>query len=681
MTETVARPALKGGGGVATRASGRAALAMAAGVAVVVLSVAGVALIAAHGGAAGPNGKDYTAGQAIAGLSYGLAGAALLHRGTALALGVVALGIGLAESVTAALLGLALHGWNGPAGASPPVEAAIWASMWLWVPAYLAIPTLLLLFLPDGRLLSPRWRPVAVTSAMACAFGAVGMALERYPYDDIPREFANASNPFHAQAVADLAGIALPLVLVPSVALALAAFVLRYRRSSGFERDQMKWVLLGGVSTLILLAASFAFGSSGDIVFALGMVPLPAGVAVAVLRHGMWDVDLVINRSIVYGVLTAIVIGVYVAIVSLVTELVARPVAGVVAVALVALAFHPLHARVQRAVNRLIYGDRDDPAAALRRLGERLVGAGEVDEVLPAAAETVARALRLPHVRVSVDGGSGASYGEPSGDPLTIALLYRGRHVGDLSVSPRERGADWSKADLRALQAIGRQVAVAAHAVRLSEDLRRSRERLVLAREEERRRIRRDLHDELGPRLAALALELDTAREEVRSDPERVDAVLGQAAARAREGIADVRRLVYDLRPPTLDDFGLAGALREQADRLSGDGLSVSVVVEREPGPLPAAVEAAAYRIASEAMTNVVRHAGATNCVVTLMLGDARLFVGVADDGHGIDGDAVHGLGLDSMRERAEELGGSFEIAPRAPGGTRVLAVLPLGVR
>jgi signal transduction histidine kinase len=282
---------------------------------------------------------------------------------------------------------------------------------------------------------------------------------------------------------------------------------------------------------------------------------------------------------------------------------------------------------------------------------------------------------------VTVDGGSGASYGEPVGDLLTIALLYRGEHVGDLTVSPRERGAAWSRADLRALQAIGRQVAVAGHAVRLSEDLRRSRERLVLAREEERRRIRRDLHDELGPRLAALALELDTAREAMRSDPGQIDAALGQAAARAREGIADVRRLVYDLRPPTLDDFGLAGALREQAGRLSGDGLSVSVAVERELGPLPAGVEAAAYRIASEAMTNVVRHAGASRCEVTVALGDGRLFVGVSDDGRGIDDDAVHGLGLESMRERAEELGGSFEVAAGAPSGTRVLAVLPVEVR
>jgi signal transduction histidine kinase len=245
-------------------------------------------------------------------------------------------------------------------------------------------------------------------------------------------------------------------------------------------------------------------------------------------------------------------------------------------------------------------------------------------------------------------------------------------------VSPRERGAQWSRADRRALEAIGRQVAVAAHAVRLSQDLRRSRERLVMAREEERRRIRRDLHDELGPRLAALALELDTARE---ADPADIDAAVGRAADRAREGIAEVRRLVYDLRPRTLDDFGLEGALREQAERLSSDGLAVSVAVEQELRDLPAAVEAAAYRIGSEAMTNAARHSGARRCGVTLAVGDGRLWLGVSDDGQGIDDEAERGVGLASMEERATELGGTFELQTAPGAGTRILAGLPLRER
>jgi signal transduction histidine kinase len=251
------------------------------------------------------------------------------------------------------------------------------------------------------------------------------------------------------------------------------------------------------------------------------------------------------------------------------------------------------------------------------------------------------------------------------GEPLRITLLYSGQREGELVAAPREPDRGFSAADRRTLEAVGRQVAVAAHAVRLAHDLRGSRERLVLAREEERRRLRRDLHDELGPTLAALALELETAQ------ADRADVRLERAALRAREAVADVRRLVHDLRPPTLDELGLVGALREQAHRLSA-----SVDAPDDLGPLPAAVEAAAYRIASEALANAVRHAGASTCVVGLERQNGRLFVWVRDDGSGIPVDARPGVGLTSMRERAEELGGTLEVVGGA--GTQVRAILPV---
>ncbi len=293
----------------------------------------------------------------------------------------------------------------------------------------------------------------------------------------------------------------------------------------------------------------------------------------------------------------------------------------------------------------------------MSRLGDRLSASPE--DVLPAVEQTVSRALRLPVALVRLDAG-------PSEGGEVFDLRYRGEWVGELVVA----GRPLTRADRRTLETIARQVAVAVHGVRLTHDLRSSRERLVLAREEERRRLRHDLHDELGPTLAALALELESARDVVREHPERVDATLDRAAARARDGVADVRRLVHDLRPPTLDDLGLVGALRQRAEQLSS-GLQVAVEAGTL-GPLPAAVEAAAYRIASEALANVARHSRARSCVVTLERTEHGLELRVRDDGVGM-GTPVPGVGLRSMRERAEELGGSFSAA-----GNEVCARLPL---
>ena len=217
-------------------------------------------------------------------------------------------------------------------------------------------------------------------------------------------------------------------------------------------------------------------------------------------------------------------------------------------------------------------------------------------------------------------------------------------------------------------------------AVRLTEALRRSRERLVTAREEERRRLRRDLHDGLGPRLAGLTLRLETARDRLVPDPQ-VQVVLTDLADRCRESVADIRRLIYALRPPALDDLGLVSAIRESAAQIvAGYGdLEVTVEAPADLGPLPAAVEVAAYRITQEALTNVARHAAARHCLVRLEFDREFLHLEIQDDGRGRDSGSAMGVGLASMRERAEELGGSWGINMRAGGGTTVSARLPCG--
>jgi signal transduction histidine kinase len=232
------------------------------------------------------------------------------------------------------------------------------------------------------------------------------------------------------------------------------------------------------------------------------------------------------------------------------------------------------------------------------------------------------------------------------------------------------------------LDDLARQAGIAVHAVRLSADLQHSRERLVTAREEERRRLRRDLHDGLGPTLASIAQRIEVAALLVSTDPARSTALLHDLEGQVRATIGDIRRLVYDLRPPTLDQHGLAGAIRAEVGRWREGALQVGLEAAEPLPPLPAAVEVAAYRIVQEALTNVVRHAHAQHCTIGLRPAAeatrAWLEVEIADDGRGLPARYQAGVGLTAMRERVEELGGSWRIEPNAVRGTRVSARLPL---
>jgi signal transduction histidine kinase len=257
-------------------------------------------------------------------------------------------------------------------------------------------------------------------------------------------------------------------------------------------------------------------------------------------------------------------------------------------------------------------------------------------------------------------------------------MSYGGTTVGSLLVGLRSGESGLSPADRSVLALVAVPLAVAVHATRLSDELQASRERLVAAREEERRRLRRDLHDGLGPTLTGVAFTADAAANLVSVDPARASSLLGDLRRDTRTAIADVRRLVDDLRPPALDELGLVGALRQRADQLSwrADGASVSVSVSAEGLPaLPAALEVAAYRIATEALTNVVRHSRATVAVLAVRCG-TELEIEVTDDGSP-NGAWIPGVGLQAMRERAAELGGTFEAGPSTAGGC-VRASFPL---
>lgn len=476
--------------------------------------------------------------------------------------------------------------------------------------------------------------------------------------------------------------------------------VYRYRRvSNAVQRQQTKLVIfgltvaIGGFLSLLLLTATVSPAGNNPVLAQLIVVSasylfllvIPLSLGIAVLRYRLWNIDIIIKRTLVYSILTACVVGIYVLVVGSLgavfhtgsTLLISLGVTG-----LVAMLFQPLREWLQRGVNRLLYGQRDEPYRVISRLGQRLETTFTPDAVLSTIVETVALALKLPYAAILFQhdqtSSIAASYGRGNEEPLLrLPLLYQSQQVGELLLAPRARGETFTPADRRLLADLARQVGIAAHAVQLTTDLQRSRERLVTAREEERRRLRRDLHDGLGPALASMMLKLDAARNLLTRDPSAADALLVDLKKQTQAELSDIRRLVYELRPPSLDELGLIQALREQAEQYLHEGLFVTLDAPESLPELPAAVEVAIYRIVQEAMTNVARHAQARTCTIRFRLLDG-LEVEVCDDGRGISKGARAGIGLTSMRERAVELAGRCEIEAMPAGGTRLYVWLPL---
>jgi signal transduction histidine kinase len=555
---------------------------------------------------------------------------------------------------------------------------------------------LFLYLFPDGRFV-PRW-----TRWVALAW--IAWQLPKYWFPGWAASDLNSWPGWLAVAV-----------WVVALGTVVYAQAYRYRRISGaVRRRQIKWVVFGiSVAVLVFLGIAIllsAFApaptSPGTLATILvgyalvyaGMLLIPLSIGVAVLRQHLWDIDLIINRTLVYGALSASVVLLYVLVVGGLGALLqsrGNLIVSLLATGLAAVLFQLLRYRLQRAVNHLMYGERDDPYAVLSHLGQRLESTLVPNAVLPAVAKTLEEALKLPYAEIQLKRGDGfetaAHAGETVDGALRLPLVYGGETVGRLVLGPRAGEEGFSDAERRLLEDLAHQIGASAHAalmteesIRLSADLQRSRERLVEAREEERRRLRRDLHDGLGPQLSSQALTIDAVRALMRRDPAAAEEMLLELKADAQDAVADIRRLVYGLRPPALDDLGLLGALRETAEQYATKGLRVSVEIPKTLPPLSAAVEVAAYRIAQEAMTNVSRHAGGETCTISLAIDEpSALRLEIRDDGIGIAeqqaNSTVHaGVGLTSMRERASELGGSLLVETLPEGGTLVRARLPL---
>jgi signal transduction histidine kinase len=584
----------------------------------------------------------------------------------------------------------------------PGAMFARWMTIWIWIPNIFLPITFPLLLFPDGKLLSTRWRPIVWAAGFGLFSVILSIAFHPGPLKSIGLKGSNPYGiPDSEGVISVILSIAAPLLLV-GVFGSIASIIVRFRSAVGIERAQLKWLVAAGVIVIVgNILSGIPWWLWGDnpvtqelsiVITDITIVTIVVATGVAILRYRLWDIHIFVNRTLVYGSLTALVIGLYVVIVGSLGTLLQTggnlPVS-LFGTGIIAISFQPLRERLQRGVNRLMYGESDDPYGVLGHLSEQLEVVAASQSVLPTIVETVAEALKLPYVAISLmEGEQFAIAAEYSRSPVAISqdkdgmkilpLIYQLETIGQLLLVPRASGEAFSQTDHRLLETIARHAGVAAYNVRLTQDLQRSRERLVTTREEERRRLRRDLHDGLGPVLAAMSFKLDAVYNLADRDAGAVKKMSTELKAQMQDVLADIRRIAYNLRPPALDELGLVGALKAHiASHNQAQGLQITLEAPENTPPLPAAVEVAAYRIALEAMTNVSRHAGARHCCVRLSLPD-DLCLEVTDDGRGLPNRVQAGVGLNSMRERAEELGGMCiaEVLPH--GGTGITAHLPL---
>lgn len=495
----------------------------------------------------------------------------------------------------------------------------------------------------------------------------------------------------------DLVTVAAPAMAAALPAMLLVLVVTYLRAQDTVDRLALRLLLLaavGGLAARVLLVDLPAgLGDAALVPWEILGPPLVGAVlcsvVVAMLHYRLEEIEPTVRRALVQGLLATLVGSVFVAVAGAVNLASDTSFEAMVAGGVVALLLLPVAVGLQRAVRRLVYGDRAFPGRVVSEL-RRLDPLTAPEEALEETLRLLARRLQLSYASIEVFGEGGldqieASIGEKGGRTTDIDLVAGGATLGRMRLQVAVGRDPFGLGDRRLLADVGSQVGALVQAVAINRELQRSRQRIVSAREEERRRVRRDLHDGLGPSLATLAMGLDSARDLLDEDPAKAAVLLGQLSDQTRAEITEVRRVIDGLRPPALDQLGLVTALRQRADQhnlardtTARDGLDWSVEADDDLEPLPAAVEVAAYRIVLEAVANAVRHSEAGSCAVSLRRDGDALRIEVRDSGVGMPADPAPGVGLASMRDRTQELGGTCTVSS-APGGTVVTVRLPLG--
>jgi signal transduction histidine kinase len=612
----------------------------------------------------------------VLGSLFPVAGAVVLWRQPRNACGWVLLSAGLVGVSALA------HAWTSAGttdpGSLPLVPLAVWLSAWTYTPYWLQSSLLPVLF-PDGRLSSTRWK--RYVRAVLWVYALLVVVAMLKPDDDV--EGLGQPNPLGVGPDSWMAGwavlqygsvMALFFVATP---IALVGMVLRTRRAAGRERAQLLWLLLG-LSSLPLYAvlSQVLPVLGGELGFALAFACIPVSLGIAVLRHSLLDIEVVVHRTVAYVLLTAGGVASYVALVALAGRYATSDGVGPLIAGAVVAAAAAGRTRMQSLVDRRLFGSRRDPYAVVQAVTAATAAAQEPGAALTALVQAVRETLRLPFVQVLDDSGEVvAETGAPVAGTHVVPVVDAGRQRGVLVVGRRSARERLRTEEASALVDVAHRAGSLLHARALTADLRRSYEQVLEVREQERLRLRRDLHDGVGPSLAGVALQLEGLAGQLTDQP-----ALAARAERARglilATVGDVRRIVDGLRPAAVEDLGLERALRQLATR-ADDPVQVLVEVDLA-GELDPATEVAVYRIVGEAVTNALRHAAASTVQVCVTLDENGVRVEVSDDGTGIAVPSQRGVGLQSMHDRADELGGRLDIGPGPDGGTRLVSWLPV---
>jgi signal transduction histidine kinase len=617
--------------------------------------------------------ESYTLTNLVIGLGFMASGTVIGWARPANPVGVLLVLSGLGHLVTAAVGPIGVLG--AEAGWPEPVTRTL-ATVFLaaWRIGLPGLFWLALLIFPDGRLPSSRWRPLVWVILLNTAFPLVTDVLAPMALDETT---ASVSIVSVGLVLPEWAVLTSGAVSLATTFVVIGSLVLRYRRGDETTKRQLLWLILAVIAMIVVNAQRWLTGD-GPIVLLLSFTLVPIAIAVAIVRYRLLDIRVVLSRTLLYTVLVALVIAVYVGLVTTLSLLVPAEAGRGVAIAaalVVAFAFNPLRLLLQRLITRALYGTRADPASTAARIGASM---GRHSDDIDSALEQVRSSLRLPHLELwGADATSHelllSAVGTPSADGTRVSLPLDDRATGRLEVTLRAGERALHQSDRDTLALVTAPLTLLLRSIALGDQVRAARAATVEARERERAILHRDLHDGLGPTLTSAAFKADAASNVLRSDPAQAHELLGQARVDVRAALAEVRRVVYGLRPLELEERGLLGAIRHRTERRGR--LTVTVDAPVELPALSPAVELAAYRIVNEAITNAERHSDGRRIDIQLRTGE-DLSIEISDDGTD-RGLWRSGVGIASMIERAEEIGGSAVVG-RAAERWRVAVTLPL---
>ena len=648
-------------------------------------------------------------------VGYATGGAVIVSRKPNNAIGwlLVAVAFGFALASTAEQY--ALNGLRASPGSLPGARYAPLVSNLGLILAMGPLPLVVLLF-PSGTVPSPRWRPVAWALLGTLSMGLIGGTLTPQKVGGT----VQVQNPLGIEALRPVTPVLLTIGGLGSIALGLVCvigLVFRFRRSEGEERQQLRWLAYAVGTAAAFLAVLVVItvirnspGSQQDPLFIsllaiafflIVAIGLPASIGIAILKYRLYDIDVVINKTLVYGALAAFITLVYVGIVVGIGALIGqsgRPnlALSILATAIVAVAFQPVRERVQRLANRLVYGKRATPYEVLAHFGERMASTYAADELLPQMARILAEGTGAARADVWVAVGStlrpGGSWPEDAGpitgpvkvEPnqavavpgvdLSVPVQDRGETLGAIGIT-KARGEPVTDGDRKLLQDLAAQAGLVLRNVKLIEELRASRQRLVAAQDEERRRLERNIHDGAQQQLVALNVKLGLAKMLVGRDEDQTDGLLAQLQSETTDALENLRDLARGIYPPLLADQGLVAALGAQARKAA---IPVSIDAEGV-GRYPQDTEAAVYFCILEALQNVAKYANASRATVRLSDSDGTLAFEVQDDGRGFDPSKTsYGTGLQGIKDRLEALGGSMTMASHPGEGASLRGNLPV---